>query len=182
MSRRVHEFSHRRCGCLRQPNPDESEPSGTFPIPCHFAQELIRNSLVLPVRVRTGAEIVPLTRRAYPKRRTGTSLRTGKSAPCRLVRQEPEFCRLRYLPGFARYSLRAANAIHTYSNCKRVVENGDWLRADIGRNCGKTVAARSLSPFSTVVRNSPSEKGDGRRRQTRNSGKNQGVTEPVPIF
>ena len=52
----------------------------------------------------------------------------------------------------------------------------------LGRNCGKTVAARCLSPFSTAVRNSPSEKGDRHRRQTRNSGKNQSVTEPVPIF
>ena len=44
------------------------------------------------------------------------------------------------------------------------------------------MAARCLSPFSTVVRNLPSEKGDRHHRQTRNSGKNQSVTEPVPIF
>ena len=47
---------------------------------------------------------------------------------------------------------------------------------------GKTVAARCLSPFSTVTRHSPSENGDRHRRQTRNSRKSQSATEPVPIF
>ena len=74
--------------------------------------------------------------------------------------------------------------ISNYLNCKRAVENGDWLRADIGRNCGKNSSREVPVPFFHGARHSPSEKGDRHRRQTENSGKTQGqgATEPVPIF
>ena len=69
-----------------------------------------------------------------------------------------------------------------YSNCKRVVENGEWLRADIGWNCGENSSREVPVPFFHGGRHSPSEEGDRHRRQTRKSRRSQSATEPVPIF
>ena len=68
------------------------------------------------------------------------------------------------------------------SNRKRVVEKGDWLRADIHRKCGANRGREVPVPFFHGARHSPSEKGDRHRRQSENSRKSRFVTEPVPIF
>jgi hypothetical protein len=41
------------------------------------------------------------------------------------------------------------------------VKKGDWLRAQTGPNCGRTVAARCLSPFFTVLGIHRLKKGTG---------------------
>ena len=58
----------------------------------------------------------------------------------------------------SRDELRGSPGLHIYSICKRVVENGDWLRADIGWNCGEDSSREAPVPFFHGGRNSPSEK------------------------
>ena len=69
-----------------------------------------------------------------------------------------------------------------YSNCKRVVENGDWLRADIGWNCGKPWPLGACPLFPRWCGIHRPKKGTGTVRKPKTAEKNQSVTEPVPIF